>query len=95
MMPRPALGQLGAFFAAAEAMRRILIDRAREKRSAKRGGGRQKLDIDAIAGEARRDLRDVELRSPRVVEDQGEIPISGRLRAGHVRVGGATRRATL
>jgi RNA polymerase sigma factor (TIGR02999 family) len=29
-------------------MRRILIDRAREKRSAKRGGGRQKLDIDAV-----------------------------------------------
>jgi hypothetical protein len=31
-------------------MRRILIDRAREKRSAKRGGGRQKLDIDAVQG---------------------------------------------
>jgi hypothetical protein len=29
-------------------MRRILIDRAREKRSAKRDGGRQKLDIDAV-----------------------------------------------
>src|SRR6516165_9752683 len=39
----------GHFFAAAaEAMRRILIDRAREKRSQKRGGGRQKLDIDAV-----------------------------------------------
>ena len=39
----------GHFFAAAaEAMRRILIDRAREKRSEKRGGGRKKLDIDAI-----------------------------------------------
>jgi RNA polymerase sigma factor (TIGR02999 family) len=39
----------GHFFAAAaEAMRRILIDRAREKRSAKRGGGRRKLDIDAV-----------------------------------------------
>jgi RNA polymerase sigma factor (TIGR02999 family) len=34
--------------AAAEAMRRILIDRAREKRSQKRGGGRHKLDIDRI-----------------------------------------------
>jgi RNA polymerase sigma factor (TIGR02999 family) len=29
-------------------MRRILIDRAREKRSQKRGGGRKKLDIDAV-----------------------------------------------
>jgi len=38
----------GHFFAAAaEAMRRILIDRAREKRSVKRGGGRKRLDIDA------------------------------------------------
>jgi RNA polymerase sigma factor (TIGR02999 family) len=39
----------GHFFAAAaEAMRRILIDRAREKRSDKRGGARKRLDIDAI-----------------------------------------------
>jgi RNA polymerase sigma factor (TIGR02999 family) len=39
----------GHFLAsAAEAMRRILIDRAREKRSQKRGGGRKKLDIDAV-----------------------------------------------
>jgi RNA polymerase sigma factor (TIGR02999 family) len=39
----------GHFFAAAaEAMRRILIDRAREKHAAKRGGGRKRLDIDAV-----------------------------------------------
>jgi RNA polymerase sigma factor (TIGR02999 family) len=39
----------GHFFAAAaEAMRRLLIDRARKKRSAKRGGGRKRLDIDAV-----------------------------------------------
>jgi RNA polymerase sigma factor (TIGR02999 family) len=39
----------GHFFAAAaEAMRRILIDRAREKRSQKRGGGRKKLDLDSL-----------------------------------------------
>jgi RNA polymerase sigma factor (TIGR02999 family) len=36
------------FAAAAEAMRRILIDRARMKRSAKRGNGRKRLNIDAI-----------------------------------------------
>jgi RNA polymerase sigma factor (TIGR02999 family) len=29
-------------------MRRILIDRAREKRSVKRGGGRERLDVDAV-----------------------------------------------
>ena len=39
----------GHFFAAAaEAMRRILIDRAREKRAEKRGGDRKRLDVDAI-----------------------------------------------
>ena len=39
----------GHFFAAAaEAMRRILVDRAREKGREKRGGKLKKLDIDAI-----------------------------------------------
>jgi RNA polymerase sigma factor (TIGR02999 family) len=39
----------GHFFAAAaEAMRRILVDRAREKGRKKRGGKIRKLDIDAI-----------------------------------------------
>jgi RNA polymerase sigma factor (TIGR02999 family) len=39
----------GHFFAAAaEAMRRLLIDRAREKRAEKRGGTRKRLDIDAL-----------------------------------------------
>src|SRR4051812_47701494 len=35
------------FVAAAEAMRRILIDQARAKRAEKRGGARKRLDIDA------------------------------------------------
>jgi RNA polymerase sigma factor (TIGR02999 family) len=39
----------GHFFAAAaEAMRRILIDRARKKCSTKRGGGRKRLNLDAL-----------------------------------------------
>src|SRR5262249_9394012 len=39
----------GHFFAAAaEAMRRILIDRARHKRTRKAGGGRHRLDLDDI-----------------------------------------------
>src|SRR5215218_5996522 len=39
----------GHFFAAAaEAMRRILIDRARHKRTGKAGGGRRRLDLDDI-----------------------------------------------
>jgi RNA polymerase sigma factor (TIGR02999 family) len=40
----------GHFFAAAaEAMRRILVDRARDKGRVKRGGGRRRLDVDALA----------------------------------------------
>jgi RNA polymerase sigma factor (TIGR02999 family) len=40
----------GHFFAAAaEAMRRILIDRARERKSQKRGGDRRRVDVDADA----------------------------------------------
>jgi RNA polymerase sigma factor (TIGR02999 family) len=39
----------GHFFAAAaEAMRRILIDRARHKQTCKAGAGRQRLDLDDI-----------------------------------------------
>jgi RNA polymerase sigma factor (TIGR02999 family) len=39
----------GHFFAAAaEAMRRILVDHARTKRTAKRGGGRRRLSIDDV-----------------------------------------------
>src|SRR5207248_9518895 len=39
----------GHFFAAAaEAMRRILVERARAKGCAKRGGKRKKLNIDAV-----------------------------------------------
>ncbi len=34
------------FGAAAEAMRRILVERARARKSRKRGGGRQRLDLD-------------------------------------------------
>src|SRR5581483_11991979 len=40
----------GHFFAAAaEAMRRILVERARRKKAVKHGGGRQRLDADTLA----------------------------------------------
>jgi RNA polymerase sigma factor (TIGR02999 family) len=40
----------GHFFAAAaEAMRRILVNRAREKRRLKRGGGRERVELEDIA----------------------------------------------
>jgi RNA polymerase sigma factor (TIGR02999 family) len=46
----------GHFFAAAaEAMRRILVERARQKRRTRHGGGRKRLDLETLdpaAGEA-------------------------------------------
>src|SRR5436190_2755015 len=36
------------FGAAAEAMRRILVDRAREKRALKRGGDVKRVDLDGV-----------------------------------------------
>jgi RNA polymerase sigma factor (TIGR02999 family) len=45
-------GRQHFFAAAAEAMRRILVDRARQKKSQKRGGGRVRAELreNAIAG---------------------------------------------
>src|SRR5262249_37660775 len=51
----PGWESRGHFFAAAaEAMRRILVDRAREKKSLKRSGGWRRVDLDhlAAAGDA-------------------------------------------
>ena len=45
----PHWNSRGHFFAAAaEAMRRILINRARDKRRQKRGGGLQRVDLDRL-----------------------------------------------
>ena len=41
-------GRAHFFAAAAEAMRRILIDRARHKETRKAGGGRRRLDLDYL-----------------------------------------------
>jgi len=46
--PRDWDGRRHFFAAAAEAMRRILIDRARHKQTLKAGGGRCRLDLDDI-----------------------------------------------
>jgi RNA polymerase sigma factor (TIGR02999 family) len=49
----------GHFFAAAaEAMRRILVDRARGKAAAKRGGDRDRVPLDAVAPEVELPLDD-------------------------------------
>src|SRR5215831_13892694 len=45
----PGWNGRGHFFAAAaEAMRRILVEKARKRRRLKRGGDRQRLDLDAL-----------------------------------------------
>src|SRR5215831_15611816 len=41
-------GRAHFFAAAAEAMRRILIDRARSKRAVRHGGGQQRVDIQHL-----------------------------------------------
>jgi RNA polymerase sigma factor (TIGR02999 family) len=51
------------FSAASEAMRRILVDNARRKRSLKRGGQRQRVDLDeaiAVGGTSRHDLLELD-----------------------------------
>jgi RNA polymerase sigma factor (TIGR02999 family) len=63
----------GHFFAAAaEAMRRILIDNARRKRSEKHGGGRRRLDLDhrdALAAAPADDLLAVDEALDRLMRD--------------------------
>src|SRR5438094_9686576 len=54
----------GHFFAAAaEAMRRLLVDTARQKRSLRRGGSRQRhdlLDVDLVSAPVRDELLDLD-----------------------------------
>ena len=47
--PREWSGRGHFFAAAAEAMRRILINQARDKKRLKRGGDRQRVDLDHLA----------------------------------------------
>jgi RNA polymerase sigma factor (TIGR02999 family) len=54
-------GGRGHFFsAAAEAMRRILVDRSRRKNSLKRGGGLQRVDLEAVSFLAQEPSEDLE-----------------------------------
>jgi RNA polymerase sigma factor (TIGR02999 family) len=60
--PPPEFANRAHFFAAAaEAMRRILVDRARAKATVKRGGDRQRLELDNIpAADANTELLDLD-----------------------------------
>lgn len=49
-LEKQSWGGKGHFFmAAAEAMKRILVDHARKKKSLKRGGGRQRISLDDMS----------------------------------------------
>jgi RNA polymerase sigma factor (TIGR02999 family) len=52
-------GRAHFFTAAAESMRRILIDHARGKGRAKRGGGRRRLPLDVVDLASREDLDEI------------------------------------
>jgi RNA polymerase sigma factor (TIGR02999 family) len=55
-----SLENRGHFFAAAsEAMRRILVDRARDKGRLKRGGGQRRIDLDKIKTAVDTDAQDL------------------------------------
>jgi RNA polymerase sigma factor (TIGR02999 family) len=60
------------FAAAAEAMRRILIDNARRKHSPKHGGGRHRLDLDSALSlpEPRQDLLALDEALSRLADKQ-------------------------
>jgi RNA polymerase sigma factor (TIGR02999 family) len=79
----PQWDSRGHFFAAAaEAMRRILIDRARRKRSGKRGGGLQRVELDAgavLAAEAATAADDLLALDGALSQFEAEEPLKARL----------------
>jgi RNA polymerase sigma factor (TIGR02999 family) len=71
--PAPAWDSRRHFFAAAaEAMRRILVENARRKQSVRHGGGRQRLDLDEELSlpEPRQDLLALDEALTRLAEKQ-------------------------
>ena len=70
----------GHFFAAAaEAMRRILIERARRRARLKRGGGRRRIDLDSVDAAISATLDDLLAIDEALAKLNGEDPDSARL----------------
>ena len=57
--PLGAMGKARFYAAAAEAMRRILVDHARARRTAKRGGGRRGVPLSLVELVAREDFEEI------------------------------------
>ena len=75
-----AFASRGHFFAAAaEAMRRILIDNARRKRALKRGAGVERLDLDQVDVAARADAETLLLVNDALERLAAEDPPSAAL----------------
>ena len=70
----------GHFFAAAaEAMRRILIERARSKARLKRGGGRRRIDLDSVDAAVSATLDDLVAIDEALAKLDGEDAQAARL----------------
>jgi RNA polymerase sigma factor (TIGR02999 family) len=70
----------GHFFAAAaEAMRRILVDRARRKKAEKHGGGRARLDLDQVEALADAHPEDVLALDESIDQLTRHDPVCGQL----------------
>ena len=91
-------GRRHFFAAAAEAMRRILIDRARHKQTQKAGGGRRRLDLDDIEPALEEEngdrllALDEALRQLEAEDPQGRAGQAPVLRRPHRRAGGRSAR---
>ncbi|MFO0878903.1 MAG: ECF-type sigma factor [Gemmataceae bacterium] len=79
---RPWSGRVHFFMAAAEAMRRILIERARYKRRLKRGGDRARVPLDEaqLAEEADDRLLEVDESLDRLAAENEEVAAVVKLR---------------
>ncbi len=62
------------FAAAAEAMRRILVEKARRKKRVKHGGARLRLDLDAVGSLAKEPSEDIEALDEALTKLAAEDP---------------------
>ena len=67
------------FAAAAEAMRRILVEKARRKKRVKHGGARLRLDLDAVGSLAKEPSEDIEALDEALTKLAAEDPAKAEL----------------
>lgn len=80
LIAQPSWDSRGHFFAAAaEAMRRILVERARRKKRLKHGGGRSQISLEDAASLAREPAEDLEALSEALSKLAAEDPAKAEL----------------